>query len=317
MANSLPPAVDAMYAPTNKDSGQIEPAFSDPAKLSRDPSPESMRRWFRLIRGNKKALVGSVMLTFLIFVALLAPVLAPYSPETLATGPPLAGPSTSHLLGTDNFGRDVFSRLIYGARISLLVAFVVTGVAAFIGMTIGLASGYLGGVVDLVTMRFIDMLFTFPWALVALGVAAILGPGLRTVIIALIIVYSPILARLTRSVALGVREQEYIDAARVSGLKDRSIMLRYVLPNCSSPMIVQATSIMGFAILAEASISYIGLGTRAPTPSWGLSLSEGSNYLWVAPHLVIFPGLAIVFVVLALNLLGDGLRDILDPRIRT
>ncbi len=257
------------------------------------------------------------MVVILIGVAALAPVLAPYDPNRLSTGPPLVGSSSSHLLGTDNYGRDVLSRLVYGARISLLVAFVATGGAALIGISIGLTTGYLGGFVDFVAMRFVDVLFTFPWVLVALAVAAILSPGLTTVIIALIIVYSPILARLTRSVALGVREQEYIDAARVSGQSDRAIVLRYILPNCSSPIIVQATSIMGFAILAEAAISYIGLGTRAPTPSWGLSLSEGSNYMWVAPHLVIYPGVAIVYVVLALNLLGDGLRDILDPRYRT
>jgi ABC-type dipeptide/oligopeptide/nickel transport system permease subunit len=293
--------------------GHVFDAVSSATGLRRGP----VRRWFWQVRRNKKAFIGTLMLIILIGVAVMAPFLAPYEPEQLATGPPLTQPRSGHLLGTDNYGRDVLSRMVYGARISLVVAFVVSAGAASIGVSLGLITGYKGGVIDFVIMRLIDMIFTFPWALIALAVAAILGPGLNTVIIALIIVYSPILTRLTRSVALGIRELEYVDAARVVGQSDLAIMLRCVLPNSSSPILVQATSIMGFSILAEAAISYIGLGTRAPTPSWGLSLSEGSNYMWVAPHLVIFPGLAIVYVVLALNLLGDGLRDILDPRYRT
>jgi peptide/nickel transport system permease protein len=282
------------------------------------PRPElgQARRWLHLIKGNPKALVGSSLLLILIVVALLAPVLAPYSPNELGTGRPLVKPTGDHLLGTDNYGRDALSRLIYGARISLLVAFSVAAGAVLIGVTIGLITGYVGGAVDFVVMRLIDMIFTFPWALMALAVAAVLGPGLQTVIISLIIVYSPILARLTRSVVLGIRALEYVEAARVVGQRDTKIIVSSVLPNCSSPVIVQTTSIMGFAILAEAAISYVGLGTRAPTPSWGLSLSEGANYMWVAPGLVIFPGLAIALIVLSFNLLGDGLRDILDPRSR-
>lgn len=263
---------------------------------------------------NKKALVGSVMLLIVVAVAILAPVIAPYDPIQLAVGPLLSQPSRDHLLGTDNFGRDTFSRLIYGARISLLAAFGVIVCSVTIGMSLGLLTGYVGGMVDYLVMRVVEMLFAFPWVLIALAMAAILGPGLKTVLISLVVVYSPILVRLTRAVVLSIREEEYIEAARSIGQRHLLIMVRHVFPNTLSPIIVQSTSIMGFSILAEAAISYLGLGTRPPTPSWGLSLSEGANYLWVAPHLVVFPGLAIAYVVMSFNFLGDGLRDILDPR---
>ncbi len=277
----------------------------------------AQRKTLRAIRRNKKALIGATLLLILILVALFAPILAPYDPNELGVGRPLTKPDSTHLLGTDNYGRDSFSRLVYGARISLLVAFGVIAGSIALGVTTGLVTGYVGGIADYLVMRFIDILFTFPWALMSLAIAAILGPGLRTVLVALIIVYSPILARLTRSIVLGIREMEYIEAAQVVGLRSLTILWRYILPNSASAIIVQSTSIMGFSILAESAISYVGLGTRPPTPSWGLSLSEGADYMWVAPHLVISPGLAIALMVLALNLLGDGLRDVLDPRLRT
>ena len=269
------------------------------------------------IWGNKKALIGSIMLLIAVGAAVLAPVLAPFDPYELDVGPLLSTPDRAHILGTDNFGRDAFSRLVYGARISLMAAFIVIALSLAIGVSLGLVAGYFGGIVDYLLMRLIDMLFAFPWVLIALALAAIIGPGLKTVLISLVIVYSPILTRLTRGVVLSIREKEYVEGARAIGESNLSIMFRYILPNTVSPLIVQSTSIMGFCILAEASISYLGLGTRPPTPSWGLCLSDGTPYLWAAPHLVVFPGLAIAYLVLSFNFLGDGLRDILDPRYRS
>jgi len=265
---------------------------------------------------NKKALVGSIMLLSVVLVAVFAPLLAQYDPNTLSTGPLLAKPGGAHLLGTDNFGRDSFSRLVFGARISLLTAGAVIACSLAIGVPVGLFTGYLGGIVDYLVMRIVEMFFAFPWVMIALALAAIMGPGLQTVLVSLVVVYTPILVRLTRSTVLSLRELEYVQAAHCIGQTDLLIMFRHILPNTLSPLIIQSTSIMGFSILAEAAISYLGLGTRPPTPSWGLTLSESSSYLWMAPHLVIFPGLAIAYVVTSFNFLGDGLRDILDPRYR-
>jgi peptide/nickel transport system permease protein len=264
--------------------------------------------------GNKKALVGSIMLLVALLAALLAPALAPFDPYELYVGPLIAPPGGTHLLGTDNFGRDAFSRLLYGARISLVASFSVTALSLVVGVSLGLITGYVGGTVDYVVMRVIDMFFAFPWILIALAIAAIIGPGLDTVLIALVAVYSPILTRVTRGVVLSIREKEYVEAARAIGESDLSVMFRYILPNTLSPLIVQSTAIMGFCIRAEAAISYLGLGTRPPTPSWGLSLAEGGPFMWAGPHLVVFPGLAIAYLVLSFNFLGDGLRDIFDPR---
>jgi len=254
------------------------------------------------------------MLLIALLAAILAPVLVPFDPYELSVGPLISGPDGTHYLGTDNFGRDVFSRLLYGARISLLASFSVTAFSFVIGVSLGLMTGYMGGAVDYVVMRVIDILFAFPWVLIALALAAIMGPGLKTVLISLSIVYSPILTRLTRGVVLSIREKEYVEGARAIGESDLSIMFRYILPNTLSSLIVQSTAIMGFCIRAEAAISYLGLGTRPPTPSWGLSLADGAPYMWAGPHLVIFPGLAIAYLVLSFNFFGDGLRDILDPR---
>ena len=281
-----------------------------PTTKSRSLTMKALARLF----GNKKALLGSIMLLSVVVVAVFAPVMAPYDPIKLNVGPLMAKPGPAHWLGTDNFGRDTFSRLIFGALISLEAAFVVMVCSVALGMLVGLLSGYIGGALDYLVMRVVDMLFAFPWVLIALAVAAILGPGIKTVLISLVIAYSPILVRLMRAVVLSIREQEYILAARAIGQRDAVIALRHVLPNTLSPIIVQSTSIMGFSILAEAAISYLGLGTRPPTASWGLSLSEGAAYLWMAPHLVVFPGLAIAYLVMSFNFLGDGLRDIFDPR---
>lgn len=256
------------------------------------------------------------MVVMAVAVAILAPVLAPFDPSELSVGPLLAPPDGTHLMGTDNYGRDEFSRILYGARISLLAALGVTACSATVGISIGLMAGYIGGRFDYLAMRIIDMFFAFPWVLIALSLAAIIGPGLQTVLVSLAIVYSPGFVRMSRSVVLSLREKEYVEAAKAIGESDWAIMFRYIFPNMLSPLIVQATAVMGFCILAEAGISYLGLGTRPPTPSWGLMLSEGGSFASAGPHLIIFPGVSISILVLAFNFLGDGLRDILDPRSR-
>ena len=288
----------------------------DTSSFTDTPRYSAIKSLLRALVANKKALLGAVMLLLLVVIGVLAPVLAPFDPNQTGVGPLLSKPTMAHLMGTDTYGRDTFSRLLFGARISLLVAFSVAIGSTAIGVFAGLITGYVGGVADYLLMRLVDVLFAFPWVLMTLSVATILGPGLETVIISLIIVYSPALARLARSSALSVREMQYVEAARAVGLGDFSIIVKHILPNCASPIVIQCTAIMGYSILAEAGISYLGLGTQPPTPSWGLSLSDGTDYMGIVPQLVVFPGLAIVYAVLSFNLLGDGLRDILDPRRR-
>jgi peptide/nickel transport system permease protein len=256
------------------------------------------------------------ILSVVALAAILAPAVAPYDPEALGVGIPLQPPGAQHAMGLDNYGRDQLSRVIYGTRISLLVSVTVVLGALAVGLPLGLIAGYFGGGLDNLLMRLIDIVLAFPWILVAMGIATIVGPGLTTVLIALAVVYSPMVARLSRGVVLGEREREYVVAARVVGAPTGSIILRHILPNASSPLLVQAISIMSFSILAEASLSYLGLGTQPPTPSWGLMLADSGFYMGAAPHMAIFPGAAIVLLVLALNLFGDALRDELDPRYR-
>jgi peptide/nickel transport system permease protein len=268
------------------------------------------------IANNKKALIGVLMVSVVVVVAILSNWMTPYDPYEMGGGAYLSPPSSQNLLGTDVYGRDQLSRLMVGAQLSLMVGVVVALTAVLVGMPFGLVSGYFGGAVDNLIMRVTDMMFAFPWVLVALFLATIIGPGLQTVLVALVLVYAPQLARLTRGATLSVREKEYVEAAIATGESDLTILFRYILPNVMSPIIVQATLFSSFAILSEASISYLGLGTQPPTASWGLMLTENSTYLEAAPHLSIFPGLSIAYTVLALNLLGDGLRDVFDPRYR-
>lgn len=265
---------------------------------------------------NKKALVGLIMTSFVIIVAIFAPVIAPYDYQAMGVGRRFEPPSRDYLMGTDFFGRDVFTRVIYGARVSLLVALVVASFAAAIGVIVGLLAGYFRGFLDFSVMRIVDIIFTFPWLLMALTVGAIIGPGLKTVIVSLAIVYSPQVARLIRGETLVIREREYIEASRALGASPVRIMLRHILPNSVAALIVQFTLIMAFSILAEAGISYLGFGTQPPMPSWGLMLSDGRDFMFIAPHISIYPGLSIMFSVLAFNFLGDGLRDVFDPRMR-
>jgi peptide/nickel transport system permease protein len=229
-------------------------------------------------------------------------------------GARFAPPSWSHLFGTDDFGRDVFSRVLFGAAVSFKVAFIAVGISATVGVTLGVLAGFLGRWIDELIMRVMDVLFAFPAVLLAITVMAILGRGVGNAMVAIAIVYIPIFARVTRGAVIGVRGREFVTAAVAMGQGRGRIMLRHVLPNSLGPVIVQTSLSLAFAILAEAALSFFGLGTQPPDPSWGRMLSEGRSFLHQAPWMGIFPGLAIMVSVLGFNLLGDGLRDVLDPR---
>jgi peptide/nickel transport system permease protein len=261
-------------------------------------------------------LFGGGIILALALVALFGASLAPYDPIAMDFTARFAPPSWAHPFGTDDFGRDVFSRILYGASVSFQVAFIAVGISGLAGVALGLTAGYRGGWVDDVIMRAMDILFAFPAVLLAITVMAILGRGVENAMIAIAIVYAPIFARVTRGAVISVRDREFVTAARALGQSQLRIMLRHVLPNALGPIIVQTSLSLAFAILAEAALSFFGLGTQPPDPSWGRMLSEGRGYLQQAPWMGIFPGLAIMVSVLGFNTLGDGLRDVLDPRFR-
>lgn len=269
----------------------------------------------RLVR-NRSALLGLVIISCLIVLALLAPVLPLRNPTVINTPALFTPPNPAYWLGTDSSGRDVISRLIWGARISLWVSLLSVSLALTAGSIVGIVSGYLGGILDDIVMRIVDIFFAFPAILLALALVAALGPSSLNVAIAIAVVYAPIFARLARASVLSVKEQEYIEAARSVGARHGRIIIRHILPNILAPIIVQVTLSLSTAILTEAALSFLGLGTQPPTPSWGNMLSEGRRYVELAPWLAVFPGLAIMLAVLGFNLLGDGLRDVLDPRLQ-
>jgi ABC-type dipeptide/oligopeptide/nickel transport system permease subunit len=266
---------------------------------------------------NRLVLAGTVLVIGLVLTAALAGLVAPYSPIANNVRAALQPPSSYYLFGTDRFGRDVFSRVVFGSQITLMVALVSVTVSALIGVPLGLISGFYGGWVDTAIGRLFDVLFSFPALLLAIGIAAMLGPGLWNAIWAISVVYAPLFGRVIRGPVLVERSKEYVEAARVLGSPSPRILLRHVLPNVLSPLTVQATITFSHAILLEAYLSFLGLGPQPPTPSWGTMLQEGRTFLETAPWMSIFPGLAIVAAVLAFNLLGDGIRDVLDPRTRS
>jgi len=259
---------------------------------------------------------GTIVILVLIITAIFAPLIAPYDPYKMDLSKTLLQPCREHLLGTDAIGRDMLSRLIFGTRIALMVGVVAVGAAAVSGMTIGLIAGYFGGWVGAIFMRFIDALMAFPLLLLALLIAGILGGGLQNVIVALSIGLMPQYARLMWGQVLSIKEGDYIAAARVIGASNLRIMLRHMLPNCLPPLIVQITMMMGMAILAEASLSFLGVGIKPPEAAWGTIVFEGYQHLRTHPILSLVPGLAIMLVVFSFNMVGDGLRDALDPRLR-
>jgi peptide/nickel transport system permease protein len=266
--------------------------------------------------GNFAFTAGLLLTVSLIFVALAAPLLAPYDPDVQDTARRLEPPSRQHLLGLDDLGRDVLSRILFGARVSLRVGFSVVILASLAGVTLGAVSGYFGGAADLIVMRICDILLAFPGILLSIALVAVLGPSLNNVIMALAITGWVGYARLVRGQVLKVREMEYITAARALGAKSPRVIVLHVLPNVINPVIVMATLGLAGAILAEAALSFLGLGVQPPTPSWGAMLTAGRRYLGLANHLAIFPGIAIMLAVMGLNFLGDGLIDALDPKYR-
>ncbi|HKB79125.1 MAG TPA: ABC transporter permease [Thermoanaerobaculia bacterium] len=274
-----------------------------------------MKNFKRLLH-NFAFTAGLTLTVLLVVVALAAPLISPYDPDVQDTARRLEGPSAQHLLGLDDLGRDVASRIIWGARVSLRVGFSVVFLAASIGIALGAISGYYGGTVDTIIMRITDILLAFPGILLAIALVAVLGPSINNVILALATIGWVGYARLVRGQVLKVREMEYVTAARALGARSPRVIVLHVLPNVINPVIVMATLGLAGAILSEAALSFLGLGVQPPTPSWGAMLTEGRRYLGLANHLAIYPGIAIMAAVMGLNFLGDGLIDALDPKYR-
>ncbi len=284
--------------------------------IEKVPRVSEWRRFSRVFLSRGVVMFGIVVILLMILVAIIAPILAPYDPYELGTGKILQAPSRAHLLGTDQLGRDTLSRVIYGARISLEVGLIVVSIAAAVGMTLGLVAGYYGGWTNTIIMRFTDALMAFPMLLLAMMIAALLGGGMTNVIIALTVGLVPIYSRLMCAQVLTVKENDYVLAGRATGASDLRIMLRHVLINCFPPLIVMMTMMLGSTILAEAGLSFLNIGIQAPMPAWGSMVNDGREYLTNAPFLSFAPGAAIMLVVFSFNMVGDGLRDALDPRLR-
>ncbi len=278
----------------------------------RTPLAEFWRRFLR----QRVALVSGAIILALILAAVLAPLIAPFDPAAPDYDNVLAGPSALHLAGTDAYGRDILSRIIWGGRVSLTIGFLSVALGGTVGVALGLVSGFLGGWVDGLLMRLMDVLLAFPGIVLAIGVVALLGPGIDNVIYSIAVFSVPVFARLVRGSALALKRTLYVQAARSIGVKPLLLMLRYILPGAMPGVIVFASLRLSTSILTAASLSFIGLGARPPSPEWGAMLADGRSYLGVADHLTVFPGIAIFVTVLAFNLLGDGLRDALDQKLR-
>jgi peptide/nickel transport system permease protein len=278
------------------------------------PARRSSRALRAFLR-NPLAILGAILILLLVFVALAAPWVAPHDPLALDLVSPFEPPgSPGHLLGTDNFGRDILSRLIYGSRISLFVGIIVVGIAAVLGTLLGLLAGYYGGFLDGLVMRAVEIFYAFPFLILVIAVIAVFGPSIFNVMWVLGVVSWPVYARLIRAQVLALREMDYVEAARASGVGSWRIMLRHILPNALTPILVTATFGIPEAILASAALGFLGLGVQPPTPEWGAMVSESKDFIRLAPTLIVWPGLAIMLVVMSFNFLGDGLRDALDPR---
>lgn len=270
------------------------------------------------LRKNKLAMLGLAILLFMAVIAICADLIADYETQVIAqnVSERLQGPSAEHWFGTDQFGRDVFARIVHGARISLTLSIIAMAIAVAIGAVIGAIAGYFGGLRDNILMRFMDILLAIPPMLMSISIVAALGQSMTNLLTALSIAYIPVFARVIRSSILSIKDQEFIEASRCCGSNDWHIIVKHIIPNAIGPIIVQATLAMGATILIIASLSFMGLGVKPPASEWGTMLYEGRDFLRQAPYLVLFPGAAITLSVISLNLLGDGLRDALDPRLK-
>jgi peptide/nickel transport system permease protein len=289
----------------------------DPPSVEQNYTPRSP--WRMIIyrfKKNKRAMAGLFMVLLFLIVAVFAPWLAPYNPIEQNMQVMLEPPSLKHPFGTDEFGRDIFSRIIYGAQISLLIGIVGVLISVLFGVALGTVSGYFGGWADSLIMRFMDILMAFPSFLLALAIVSVLGPGMVNVMIAIGIFSVPAFARISRSSVIAIKNKEYIEAAKAMGGTHTRIIFKHVIPNSIAPIIVLSTMRMATAILTAAGLSFLGMGAQPPTPEWGAMLSTGREYLRTAPHVSTIPGLAIMFMVLAFNMLGDGLRDAMDPKMK-
>jgi peptide/nickel transport system permease protein len=274
------------------------------------------RRLWRSFSGNRGAVVGLVVLCLILVLALIGPRLVPYDPFAVAPQLQVQPPSLEHPFGTDQFGRDVASRVLHGAPLSLQLGLIAVGLAASFGIVLGVPAGYFGGWLDLALMRCIDVLLAFPSIMLAMGIVSLLGPSLNNAMIAVGISALPVYVRMARAAALTVRTQPYLEAGRVIGCGNMRLMLRYVLPNVLTPLVIVATLGIASAILTGAALSFLGLGAQPPTPEWGAMLTDGRSFMRVGWWLTTFPGVAIMLTVLSINLVGDGLRDALDPRMQ-
>jgi peptide/nickel transport system permease protein len=279
-----------------------------------DRSERPWRRTMRRLVKRRAALVGLVVVVFFIMLSTLAPIVSPFDPLATSWVMVRKPPSMVHLFGTDEIGRDILARIIWGGRTSLMAGIVSVSLALVIGVPIGLLTGYAGGIVDGTIMRLIDAMLAIPFLILAIALAAFLGPDLTNAMIAIGVSQMPVFVRLTRGQVLSVKHEEYIEAARAVGNPDHRIVLRHILPNIIPPLLVQATLAIAAAIIAEASLSFLGLGQQPPNPSWGSMLNTAKNFIQQAPWMAIWPGLAIFGLVLSLNLFGDGLREALDPK---
>jgi ABC-type dipeptide/oligopeptide/nickel transport system permease subunit len=276
--------------------------------------PKKTNRSLAKFRRNKPAVVGAFIVGFIALAAVLAPLIAPYDPFQTSFTSIRQAPSALHWFGTDELGRDIFSRMLYGARASLMAGVVSVAIAVAIGVPLGLVAGYFGSYVDMAISRLTDALLAIPFLILAIALAAFLGPSLTNAMIAIGLSAVPIFIRITRAQTLSVKAEDYVEGARAIGLPNLLIIIRYVFPNTLPPIIVQASLTIAAAIIAEASLSFLGLGQQPPNPSWGSMLNTAKNFMVQAPTMSVFPGAAIFLVVLGFNLLGDGLRDALDPR---
>ncbi|MEI3614353.1 ABC transporter permease [Pseudogracilibacillus sp. SO30301A] len=298
---------------------KIDEALFDPVEFPEEEEPKATSPWrdtYRQLRKNNFAIAGFIIIIFFIVLGILAPWLTPYGYEEQVLVNRLKPPSSDHWLGTDDVGRDIFTRIAFGARISLQVGFFAVSGALVFGTLLGMIAGYFGRWIDMIISRIFDILLAFPSILLAIAIVAILGASLQNALIAIAIINIPIFGRLVRSKVISLREEEFVLAAKAQGLKNGRIIFHHILPNSLAPIIVQTTLGFGTAILEAAALGFLGLGAQPPTPEWGKMLADSRDFIQLAPWTLIAPGVSIMLVVLGFNLIGDGLRDALDPKMK-